>query len=282
MDQPRTTWGAGDYPLMARRLVPAARAAVAEARIRPGDRVLDLATGTGNAALLAAEQGGRVVGVDFEPVLLQLAEQRASLAGRWICWLDGQLDHLPVPEASYEVVLSVFGVMYAPDHAAAARELARVTAPDGRVVLASWSPGSLLPAMGEVVSDYLAPPPPGGASPGRWGDVEALATLLGACGLRLTKARHRRVTLRFPDAIAGAQFLVRTAGHLMSEEQRLTGTGRWDDLHRDLTTLVERRAENRGDHIELPLDYLLATAVREPGGAAPGQEARRPTRRTLR
>ena len=114
----------------------------------PGIQVLDLATGSGNAALIAAQIGAVVTAVDFEPVLIELAEQRALSAGVDIHWLLGDLEDLPVSDSSADVVLSVFGVMYAADHAAAARELDRVTAPGGRVVLASWQPGGFIPATG--------------------------------------------------------------------------------------------------------------------------------------
>ncbi|MHB1717263.1 MAG: class I SAM-dependent methyltransferase [Acidimicrobiales bacterium] len=107
-----TAWGAGDYPLMARHFEPAALAAVEVAAIKPGDRVLDVATGTGNAALLAAERGGQVTGVDFEPALLRVAEQRAQNARRDVRWLHGDLEALPVPDESADVVISVLGVMY--------------------------------------------------------------------------------------------------------------------------------------------------------------------------
>ncbi len=106
-----TTWGAGDYPLMARHLETAAGAAVEVAVVGPGDRVLDVATGTGNAALLAAQRGAQVVGVDSEPALLEVAEQRAAEAGPQIQWLTGDVTALPVPDGSADVVMSVFGVL---------------------------------------------------------------------------------------------------------------------------------------------------------------------------
>lgn len=260
MSSAPTTWGLGDYPLMAEQLEPAALAAVDAAVVAPGDRVLDVATGTGNAALLAAERGGLVVGVDFESALLRVAEERAQAARRDVRWLHGELEALPVPNDSADVVLSVFGVMYAADHVAAANELARVAALGGRVVLASWQPGSVMPAMGQVLSSYLPPPPIKSAPPSRWGDANALLTLLGDCGLHLTKSHHGQVTLTFPDANAGADFLVATAGHVISEQKRLTQVGRWNDLRHDLATFVQQRAEHHGNHIELTLDYLLATA----------------------
>ena len=133
MARARTTWGIGEYPRMALELEPAAGAAVHVAGIGPGVRVLDIATGTGNAALKAAELGAAVTALDIEPVLIEQAERRARSAGVDIRWLLGDFERLPVPDGSADVVLSIFGVMYAADHPAAARELARATAPGGRV-----------------------------------------------------------------------------------------------------------------------------------------------------
>ncbi|WP_280463050.1 class I SAM-dependent methyltransferase [Nocardia carnea] len=261
MNSPMTTWGVGDYPSMGRYLQPVAEAAVEAAAVGPGDRVVDIATGTGNAALLAAGRGGRVAGIDFEPALLRLAEERARCAGFDPEWLCGELEALPVPDRSADVVLSVFGVMYAADHQAAARELARVAAPGARVVLASWQPGSVLPAMGQVLSAYLPPPPAGSGPPSRWGEATSLAGILEPHRLRVTATSSGQVILRFSSSEEAAEFLVRTAGHVMSEQDRLTAEGRWDELHRDLRRFVEQRAEHRRDHLLLPLDYLLATAT---------------------
>jgi ubiquinone/menaquinone biosynthesis C-methylase UbiE len=146
VSSPETTWGVGEYPLMARHLQPAAVAAVDAAAVLASERVVDVATGTGNAALVAAERGGQVIGVDFEPALLRLAEQRAQDAGRDVQWLHGDLAALPLPDDSADVVLSVFGVMYATDQPAAARELARVAAPGARVILSAVTYRRHLPA----------------------------------------------------------------------------------------------------------------------------------------
>ncbi|MGY0499148.1 class I SAM-dependent methyltransferase [Nocardia sp. FBN12] len=264
MNSSVTTWGIGDYPLMGRSLQPVSVAAVDAAAVAPGDRVVDIATGTGNAALLAAERGGRVVGIDFEKGLLRVAEERAHAVGADVEWRWGGLEALPLADQSADVVLSVFGVMYATDHAIAARELARVAAPGARVVLASWVPGSLLPAMGQVLSVYLPPPPAGNGPPGRWGDPAALVGMLEPHGLQLTAASPSRITLPFASSEEAADFLIRTAGHVVSEQGRLTAEGRWDALRRDLRRFVEQRAESRGGLLGLPLDYLLASAIRAP------------------
>lgn len=264
MSSPETTWGVGEYPLMARHLQPAAVAAVDAAAVLASERVVDVAAGTGNAALVAAERGGQVIGVDFEPALLRLAEQRARDAGRDVQWLRGDLAALPLPDDSADAVLSVFGVMYATDQPAAARELARVAAPGARVILASWVPGSVLPAMGQVLSGYLPPPPASSGPPSRWGDPVALTTLLEGSGLRLTATSVQRLALDFPDAPAAADFLIHTAGHVVSEQQRLTDNGQWDDLHHDLVSFVQQRADPTSNTLRLTLEYLLATASKQP------------------
>jgi SAM-dependent methyltransferase len=260
-----TSWGRGDYPRMAGRLEPAARGAVELAGVKAGERVLDVATGTGNAALIAAGLGARAVGVDAEPTLLAVAERRGREAGRDVRWLQGDLAALPVPERSADVVLSVFGVMYAADHNAAARELARVAAPDARVVLASWMPDSVMPAMGGVLSPYLPPAPPSTGSPSRWGDPDVLPGLLEPCGLTVVGSAPGRVVLGFPDITDAVELLISTAGHVVSERERLTAEGRWEELRADLRVFVQQRGEQSEQRVELGLEYLLALAVRAEG-----------------
>jgi SAM-dependent methyltransferase len=211
---------------------------------------------------MAARLGAVVTAVDIEPVLIERAEQRACMAGADIQWLLGDLEQLPVPDASADVVLSIFGVMYAADHAAAARELARVAAPGGRVVLASWQPGSVMPAMGQVVGEFLPPPPPSSGPPSRWGDAEALRDILQETDLQLYDTVSGQVTLTFADAPEGASFLIATAGHIIREQDRLTRLGAWGDLQNGLANLVGERADASDAGIDVRLDYLLAAAVK--------------------
>jgi len=262
MAQATTTWGIGDYPLMAIGLEPVASTAVVAGAVGPGVRVLDIATGTGNAALAAARIGAVVTAVDIEPVLIEIAEQRALSAGVDIHWLLGDLEHLPVPDASADVVLSIFGVMYAVDHPAAACELARVTAPGGRVVLASWQPGSFMSAMGQVLGDFLPPPPPSSGPPSRWGDPDALRNILQETDLQVEGTISGQVTLAFTDATAGASFLIDTAGHVISQRDTLIGLGTWEDLRTALAELVSERADEGDDGIEVRLSYLMATLTK--------------------
>ncbi len=257
-----TTWGLGEYPLMADRLRPAAVAAVDRAEVRSGERVVDVATGTGKAALVAAERGADVVGVDLEPALLALARERSAGRGLTVRWETADATDLPVADGWADVVLSVFGVMYAVDHGAAARELARCAAPDARIVMASWSPRGFMPAMGSVLSTFLPAPPASSGPPSRWGDPSALRELIAPFGLELVAHSDESLALTFASSAEAVEFLVRTAGHVIAEREQLTVKGRWDDLLVAMHELVEAHAAHAHDRVRLDLYYLLADITR--------------------
>ena len=257
---PATTWGAGDYALVAERLEPAAQAVVDLAGVTDSDRVLDVATGTGNAALRAASRGAKVVGLDFEPRLLEIAAARARSANLQVEWIEADLESAPLDPAAFSVVLSVFGVMYAPDHDAAAAALARACQSGARLALAAWTPGSFMPAMGAALAPYL-PPPPGGAPPSRWGDAAAVSELLNHHGIATRATTIESLTLSLPDRAAALDFLIATAGHVVSEQPRLQREGRWEQLRADLAGLVAARDEG-GDGTELRCEYLVVVAER--------------------
>jgi SAM-dependent methyltransferase len=258
-----TTWGAGEYRLMAERLVPVAAAAVQAAEVRSNHRVLDVATGTGNAALLAAELGAEVVAVDLEPALLDIAQARARESALSVRWEHADAEALPVSDEWADVVLSVFGVMYAADHARAACELARCVGPDGRIVLASWAPGSFMPAMGQVLGEFLPPPPVGSGPPSGWGDPLVLDALFGPTGMYVRAHSTQHLTMDFDSAAQAADFLVRTAGNAMAERERLTDQGRWADLQAAVRHLVEVRSHQVNGQLGIGFDYLLATIARQ-------------------
>jgi SAM-dependent methyltransferase len=244
---------------MAWRLRPAAARLVEVASVGSGDAVLDVACGTGNAALAAAARGaGPVVGVDLEPALLELA--RAAAPGVPVDWRTGDAQALPVDDGAFDAVLSAFGVMYAFDQPLAARELARACAPGGRVALANWAPGGFLPAMGAALAPFLPPPPPGGMPPPRWGDQPAAAALLAAAGLDVGPSHRESLTLEFDARPAAIAFLVATAGHVVAQRPRLEAEGRWPSLLGALGGLVAERDEGRDGRVALRCDYLIVTA----------------------
>lgn len=257
----KTTWGAAEYALMASALEPVSALVIDAAAVSAEDRVIDVGTGTGNAALEAAARGASVLAIDFEPALLELARDRARAAATAVEWVEGDAEALPAPSGQADVVVSVFGVVYALDHARAARELVRVLAPSGRIALAAWTPGSFMPAIGTAVAPYLPPAPAGSAPPSRWGDADFLKAVLHAAGARLTATSNETLTLKFHDAPDAVDFLIRTAGHIISQQQQLTDEGRWLALCQDLEAFVNDQGK-RADGIELELEYLIATATR--------------------
>ena len=140
--------------------------------------MLDVATGTGHVALAAARRSAESVGIDYVPGLLEIARRRAEAEDLVVELVEADAEHLPQEDASFDVVLSAIGVMFAADHDAAARELVRVTRPGGRIGLASWTPEGFVGGILRTVGAHVSPPP--GAQPAtRWGTEEVVAGLLG-------------------------------------------------------------------------------------------------------
>ncbi len=179
-------WGAGKYETTAVELEPVARAVVEQAALIAGEDVLDLACGTGNAALLAAALGTGVIGVDAAPRLLEVTRTRAQTFGVDLEVREGDLLALPVNDASVDVVLSVFGVIFAADPAQALREIARVLRPGGRVLVSAWVPAgpidAMLGAMGRIMSRVTKAPP---MERFAWSDATTVGKLAAEAGLSL-------------------------------------------------------------------------------------------------
>jgi SAM-dependent methyltransferase len=200
-------WGAGNYERVAAELEPAARAVVDRAALRPGEQVIDLACGTGNAALIAAARGARVVGVDAAPRLLAVARERARANGIEIDFRHGDLLGLPVADGAAEVVISVFGVIFAVDPAQALAEVRRIVTPRGRVLLSAWVPAgpinAMLGAMGRVLSRVTQSSPPKRFP---WADETAVGRLASAVGLAVESTTPATLAIRdvSPEAYVAA------------------------------------------------------------------------------
>jgi SAM-dependent methyltransferase len=179
-------WDAGEYERIAAQLLPAARAVIDRARPRPGEHVVDIGCGTGNAALLAAERGARVTGIDPAERLLGVAEAQAAARGADATFLRADAAGLPLQDSSADAVVSAFGVIFAPDAAAAAAEMARITSPGGRIVLSAWMPGGPLADVGRVRGEALAGAGvPAGPAPFAWHDRAALTDLFAPLGFSM-------------------------------------------------------------------------------------------------
>ena len=174
----RATWAGGDYAEVAKReLWPLGERVVRRVGVRPGEEVLDVACGSGNAAIRAAQAGGRVVGLDLTPELLEAGRISAAGAGVEVEWVEGDAEALPFPDGSFDVVVSTLGVMFAPRHPVAARELARVLRPGGRMALCNWAADSALARIMRTIAGYLPPAPKLASPPWLWGSDDHVRSL---------------------------------------------------------------------------------------------------------
>src|SRR4051794_9194159 len=176
----RAMWASGDYPSMVETwLLPLGPRLVAACDIGPGTLVLDVAAGTGNASLPAAERGAHVIASDLTPELLAAGRARAKAAGVELGWVEADAEHLPFDDAAFDVVMSAIGVMFAPHHQDAADELVRVCRPGGKIGLLSWTPDGMIGALFRTMGPFAPPPPPGAQPPPLWGSEDHLAELFG-------------------------------------------------------------------------------------------------------
>jgi SAM-dependent methyltransferase len=176
----RAMWASGDYPSMVETfLTPLGPRLVDACRIGAGVSVLDVAAGTGNASLPAAERGAHVTASDLTPELLQAGRARAEQAGLTLDWVQADAEHLPFEDQSFDIVMSAIGVMFAPHHQPAADELIRVCRPGGTIGLLSWTPEGMLGALFRTMGPFAPPPPPGAQPAPLWGSDAHLRSLMG-------------------------------------------------------------------------------------------------------
>jgi SAM-dependent methyltransferase len=176
----RAMWASGDYPTMVETfLLPLGPVLVEACDIGPNQRVLDVAAGTGNASIPAAQRGATVIASDLTPELLDAGRSRAEAAGVQLEWWEADAEHLPFDDEDFDVVMSCIGAMFAPHHQDVADELVRVCRPGGIVGLASWTPEGMIGALFRVMRPFAPPPPPGASPPPLWGSEEHLHDLFG-------------------------------------------------------------------------------------------------------
>lgn len=200
----RAMWATGDYPKLASELVaPLGPVLVEATRIGPGDRVLDVAAGTGNAAIPAAQAGASVVASDLCPELLQSGAAIAAEQGVELEWREADAHALPFGDNEFDVVMSCIGVMFAPFHEQSAGELIRVCKPGGRIGLLSWTPEGHIGQLFATMKPYMPPPPPGAQPPPLWGREDHVRALLGD---RVTDVAAERRTLTVDHFADGAEF----------------------------------------------------------------------------
>lgn len=248
------TWSSGDFAVVATRIVLASELLADDVDLHAGWHVLDVACGSGNAAIAAARSGTHVVGVDYVPELLEHGRRRATAEGLEVEFKVGDAEDLPAEDDTYDAVLSVFGSMFAPNHQRTADEIVRVTRPGGTVGLVSWTPTGFIGEMFRVITSHV-PAPAGVASPMLWGIEDHLKELFGKTVADISSV-ERICTFRFTSPEEFVDFFRRWYGPTLKAFEALDDSGR-DALASDLADLARRWDRNDADDsIALPAAYL--------------------------
>lgn len=258
-------WASGDFHAVATLIQPVADDLCEAVDLRADWRILDVACGSGNAAIAAARRGCDVVGIDYVPALLGRGRRRAEAEVLDVDFVEGDVESIPFPDASFDAVVSVFGAMFAPDQAQAFAELARVCRPGGRIGLATWTPDGFIGEMLKVVAGHV-PPVPGVASPLLWGTRAHVGTMFGDAidGLG---CRERTFTFRFRSAEGFVDYFRTHYGPTLKAFEAVGVEGS-EALFDDLVTLVRRYAGTSDGPVAIPATWLESVATRS-GRAAP-------------
>lgn len=257
----RAMWALGDYPAVAADLISElGTTLVAACAVRSGERVLDIAAGSGNAAIPAALTGASVVACDLTPELFEAGRAQAAQRGADLEWVQGDAEALPFTDGEFDTVLSCVGIMFAPHHQASADELLRVCRPGGTVGLLSWTPQGFVGQMFAAMKPYAPPPAPGAQPPPLWGSEDHVRTLLGD---RVTDFTARRETVtvdRFRSPEAWRDYWKANYGPTIAVYRALADDPeRAAALDRDLAELVGRHDRGVGTTV-MDWEYLLLTA----------------------
>ncbi len=258
----RIMWALGSYSSVAEEVIPTLGQVLVDAcGVRSAQRVLDVAAGSGNAAIPAALAGADVVAVDLTPELLDVGRRLAAERGAEVEWKEGDAEALSFADGEFDTVLSCVGVMFAPHHQKTADELVRVTRQGGTVGLVNWTPEGFIGQMFAVMRPFAPPPPPGAQPPPLWGQEEHVRELFGD---RVTDVDARREKLRvdrFGSPEEFRDYFKANYGPTIAVYKNIADEpDRVQQLDRELVELAERFAT--GDRGEMDWEYLLLTAKR--------------------
>jgi ubiquinone/menaquinone biosynthesis C-methylase UbiE len=256
----QATWASGDYHMIGTQVLITSELLIEALDVRSTERVLDVATGSGNAALAAARRGCTVVGVDYVPALLDRARKRADAEGVEAEFVEGDAEALPFEDGSFDVVASVFGAMFAPNQEQAARELARVCRSGGRIGLVAHTPEGFIGQLFKTNAKHV-PPPAGLRSPVLWGTRERLEELFGESA-RVVRAEKRELVFRYRSPDAYIDYWRTYYGPTLKAFEAVGESGR-AALESDLRDLIARF--NRADDgtMVVPNEYLEAVLVKQ-------------------
>ena len=259
----RAMWASGDYPHMVETfLLPLGPRLVDAWPIAQGTRVLDVAAGTGNASLPAAARGARVTASDLTPELLEAGRRRAEAEGLELEWAEADAEHLPFADASFDVVMSSIGVMFAPHHQAAADELVRVCRPGGTIGLLCWTPEGMLGALFRTMKPFAPPPPPGAQPPPLWGSEEHLQALMGGRVEFHTLQRDVLEITAFERPRDYGEHFKAHYGPTIAARANAARDGREAEFDEALDRFCDEWNRGTADRARFEKEYLLAVGTR--------------------
>ena len=248
----QATWASGDFAVVGTTLQIVGESLAEAVDVRAGERVLDVAAGNGNATLAAARRFAEVTSTDYVPALLDKGRERARAEGLPVHFETADVENLPFQDASFDIVLSTYGCMFAPDHARTASEMMRVLRPGGRIGLANWTPGGFIGRLFKVIGAHV-PPPAGLQSPALWGTKAHLAALFPeaadiACTSRFFNFRYR-------SAAHWVQVFRDYYGPTHRAFAALNTSGQ-DALAKDITELLNQHNVGGQSSLVVPSEYL--------------------------
>jgi ubiquinone/menaquinone biosynthesis C-methylase UbiE len=264
-EQARAVWSAGDFPRVARETIPSVGPAlVTAAQIRTGDRVLDVGAGSGATSLPAARAGGDVVACDITPELLAAGRSAAIAAEVAIEWVEADAEDLPFADASFDVVLSSFGAMFAPRHQVVADELLRVVRPGGTVAMANWTPEGTIGQFFMTMAPFMPAPPEGAQPPILWGVEDHVRSLVADRVSELRFSRGIQPVERYPTPEALVAFYQQNFGPTITAYNNCgDDAARRAELDAALIDFARRtNAAPEGEPSWWPFEYLVVVAKR--------------------
>src|SRR6478672_7405567 len=255
----QATWSSGDYAVIGTTLSITGELLCEAVDLRPGQRVLDVAAGNGNATLAAARRWGDVTSTDYVAALLERGRAKAAAERLPVTFQEADAEQLPFADSSFDVVLSVFGVMFTPNQEQAAQELLRVCRPGGKIGLANWTPEGFIGHVFRTIGKYV-PPPPGVKPPALWGTEQRLSELFGD-GISELAVKRRFFVFRYRSAEHWLEIFRTYYGPVLKAFAALDAEGQ-AGLARDLTEVLERFNQGGTDTLAVPSEYLAVVATR--------------------
>ena len=259
----RAMWASGDYASMVETfLLPLGPRLVEACGIADGVRVLDVAAGTGNASIPAAQRGAQVTASDLTPELLEAGRRRAEAEGLELEWVEADAEKLPFDDESFDIVMSSIGAMFAPHHQEVADELVRVCRPGGTIGLLSWTPEGMLGALFKTMGPFAPPPPSGAQPPPLWGSEDHLGELFGdRVEWRTMERDVLEITAFERPGDYGEHFKARY-GPTIAARANAQKTGREGEFDEALDRFCEEWNRGAPDRARFEKEYLLAIGTR--------------------